>query len=335
MRGAVSAATGRCYPLTMICAVFRVARSTVYRTMAPAVSVLPIAAKRGPKTRWSDDEVVAAIRLVLAAIPFHGEGYRKIRARLAHRGLAIGGKRVLRLMRVHHLLAPRRLGPPNGDPAHAGTITTTRPDEMWGTDATRFYTEEDGWCWFFGAIDHCVDELVGWHTAKIGDRWAALEPLRQGVRQVFGRFAKDVARGLRIRCDWGPQYIADAWINEVKWLGMTITPSYVGEPECNGVIERFMRTLKEQCLYLHRFQSLAEARRIIGEFITRYNTEWLIERRMFALRWDSACTLSRSSSAARRQAVSSFGWSGNRLSARSTAVRSSGLRALATRRVFG
>ena len=99
------------------------------------------------------------------------------------------------------------------------------------------------------------------------DRWAAL-----------GRFAKDVARGLRIRCDWGPQYFADAWINEVKWLGMTITPSYVGEPECNGVIERLMRTLKEQCLYLHRFQNLAEARRIIGEFITRYNTEWLIER---------------------------------------------------------
>jgi putative transposase len=39
-----------------------------------------------------------------------------------------------------------------------------------------------------------------------------------------------------------------------------------------------MRTLKEQCLYLHRFQSLAEAHRLIGEFITRYNTEWLIER---------------------------------------------------------
>src|SRR5207237_8824005 len=108
--------------------------------------------------------------------------------------------------------------------------------------------------------------------------WAALEPLRQGGRHVFGRFAKDVARGLRIRCDWGPQYIADAWINEVKWLGMTITPSYVGEPECNGVIERFMRTLKEQCLYLHRFQNPAEARRFIGGFSRRYNARWLIER---------------------------------------------------------
>src|SRR5215467_8884322 len=94
MRGAVSAATGRRYPLTMICAVFRVARSTVYRTTAPASSAPPIAAKRGPKTRWSDAEVVAAIRAVLASSPFHGEGYRKVRARLAHRGLGIGGKRV-------------------------------------------------------------------------------------------------------------------------------------------------------------------------------------------------------------------------------------------------
>jgi putative transposase len=79
-------------------------------------------------------------------LSFHGEGYRKVRARLAHRGVAVGGKRVLRLMRTHGLLAPRRLGPPNGDPAHAGGIITDRPDVMWGTDATRFYTEQDGWC---------------------------------------------------------------------------------------------------------------------------------------------------------------------------------------------
>ncbi len=210
--------------------------------------------------------------------PSTGEGYRKVRARLAHQGLAVGGKRVLRLMRQHHLLAPRRLGPPNGNPAHDGTITTDRPDVMWGTDATRFYTEQEGWCWFFGAIDHGVDEVVGWHAAKIGDRWAALEPLRQGVRHAFGGFRKDVARGLRLRCDSGPQYVADAWISEVRWLGMTLSPSYVGEPECNGVMERFIRTLKEQCLYLHQFVSLAEARKTIGAFIEQYNTEWLIER---------------------------------------------------------
>lgn len=277
MRAARSPSTSRAYPLTMICQVWRVARSSVYATAAP-LGAAPVRSKRGPKTLVSDPDLVGAIRRVLSETPFHGEGYRKVRARLAHRGVAVGGKRVLRLMRQHQLLAPRRLGPPHGDPAHAGTIITTRPNEMWGTDATRFYTEHDGWCWFFGAIDHYSDDLVGWHVAKLGDRWAALEPIRQGVRRVLGGFGKDVARGLRLRCDWGPQYIADAWINEVKWLGITISPSYVGEPECNGVAERFMRTLKEQCIYLHRFATLAEAQRIIGEFIARYNAEWLIER---------------------------------------------------------
>jgi putative transposase len=97
-------------------------------------------------------------------------------------------------------------------------------------------------------------------VAKIGDRWAALEPLREGMREIFGGTRKHAARGLQIRSDWGPQYIADAWIAEVKWLGMTIMPSYVGEPQCNGVIERFIRTLKEQCLYLHRFPTLEGAR---------------------------------------------------------------------------
>ncbi len=60
---------------------------------------------------------------------------------------------------------------------------------MWGTDATRFYTKADGWCWFFMAVDHCVSDVVGWHVAKKGDRWAALEPVRQGVRTHMAGYA--------------------------------------------------------------------------------------------------------------------------------------------------
>jgi hypothetical protein len=51
MRSAVTPGTGRRYPLTPICAVFRVSRATVYRTMTPARSAPPVAAKRGPETR--------------------------------------------------------------------------------------------------------------------------------------------------------------------------------------------------------------------------------------------------------------------------------------------
>lgn len=273
----MSPVTGRPYPLSWICEVFRISRSSVYGYRARGERrTLP--RKRGPKTPLTDEALVTEIRQVLRNSPFHGEGHRKVRARLRAKGIRVGKNRVLRLMRENRLLAPVRLGHRRGDPAHGGTITTEQPNELWGTDATRFYTRLNGWCWFFGVIDHCTNDIVGWHVAKKGDRWAALEPVRQGVKKCFLGYAPKIALGLGLRHDWGPQYTANQFLGELRWLGIRSSPAYVGEPECNGVMERWIRTLKEECLYLHDFESLEEARAIIGAFVQRYNREWLIER---------------------------------------------------------
>jgi transposase InsO family protein len=260
-----------------VCTIYRVSRSSLYARRRGAATA-ETSAKRGPKTAWSDDEVVSAINEVLKESPFLGEGHRKVTARLRPRGIKVGKNRVLRLMRQENLLAPVRRGRPHGDRTHGGTILTARPNELWGTDATRFYTRCEGWCWFFGAIDHFVADVVGWHVAKKGDRWAALEPIRQGVREHFLAYAPRIALGLGLRHDWGPQYMAHQFAGELAWLGIRSTPAFVGEPECNGVMERWIRTLKEECLYLHDFVTLEEARQVIGAFIERYNREWLIER---------------------------------------------------------
>ena len=274
----MSPGTQHRYPLAMICSIWQVPRSTVYAHRHRLAGPSPVLKKRGPKTPISDTEVLTGIRQVLADSPFHTEGHKKVKARLKAKGIGVGRGRVLRLMRENQLLAPHRRRHTHGDHAHAGTITTDRPNELWGTDATKFYTRQEGWCWFFGAIDHCTDEIVGWHVAKRGDRWAALEPIRQGVQLAHGDYAPQIAVGLGLRMDWGPQYTAHQFLGELAWLGIRPTPSYVGEPQCNGIIERFMRTLKEECVYLHDFETLDEARRVIGEFIARYNREWLIER---------------------------------------------------------
>jgi len=275
----VSPCTGRPYPLTMVCEVWRVGRSTVYavrdRARHPDRGE---AKKRGPKTRWTDAELVEEIRVVLQESDFLGEGHRKVRARLRAKGRRVGKNRVLRLMRENGLLAPVRRGHPRGDRSHSGRITTDEPNELWGTDATRFYTKQDGWCWAFVAVDHCVTDVVGWHVAKKGDRWAALEPIRQGVRDHMHGYAPRIALGLGLRHDWGPQYTAHQFQGELAWLGIRSTASYVGEPECNGVAERFIRTLKEECLYLHDFETLEQARHEISAFIERYNHGWLLER---------------------------------------------------------
>src|SRR5262249_11160927 len=76
----------------------------------------------------------------------------------------------------------------------------------------------------------------------------------------------------------GPQYIADAWINEVKWLGSRSALRTSASPSASASPSGFMRTLKEQSLYLHRFRDLEGTRVTIGEFIARYDTEWLIQR---------------------------------------------------------
>ena len=195
----------------------------------------------------SDEALVRETRTVLSESPFVGDGHQ-VRARLAARGIAAGKNRVLRLMRENGLLAPVRQGRPRDDRSHGGRIRTERPDELWGTDAARFWTRREGWCWFFGAVDHCVTDVVGWHVAKKGDRWAALEPVRQGVRAHLGGFAKAIAAGLGLRHDWGSQYLSRTFQAEIKWLGIRSTPAYVREPECNGVAERLIRTLKEECI---------------------------------------------------------------------------------------
>jgi putative transposase len=113
------------------------------------------------------------------------EGYRKLGARLRFAGIRTSRRRVLRLMREHGLLAHRRAGRPHGSRAHDGTITTERVDVMWGTDLTSVMTGE-GQAAVFLAVDHCSAECVGIHASRSADRFEALEPVRQAVREHFG-----------------------------------------------------------------------------------------------------------------------------------------------------
>ena len=203
----MSPGTGRLYPLTMICEVWRVGALDGLRGPRSRRERRAGRAEEAEDRRrsLSDEELVEEIRQVLKESDFLGEGHRKVRARLRAKGIGVGKNRVLRLMRENGLLAPVRRGKhPRGDRSHSGRITTDVPNELWGTDATRCYTKEDGWCWFFVAVDHCVTDVVGWHVAKKGDRWAALEPIRQGVRTHMDGLRAQDRSGARPTARLGP-----------------------------------------------------------------------------------------------------------------------------------
>jgi hypothetical protein len=74
---------------------------------------------------------------------------------------------------------------------------------MWATDATQIATVQDGKVWLFGVAEHWNAELIGWHVAKRGTRFEALQAVGMAVRSQFGRVDAGAARGLALRHDHG------------------------------------------------------------------------------------------------------------------------------------
>ena len=278
MSAVVSTFAGRRYGLARVCRVWRVARSGVYRLRRAAAAPPAPRRRPGPAGPMPDGALVEAIRRVLADSPFHGEGYRKVWARLRHAGLRTSKERVRRLMRENGPSAVTRVGRPRGPRNHDGTIIPETVDTMWGTDMTAAFTLEHGQVAVFVAVDHRSAECVGIHAALRGTRHEALEPIRQGVVERFGPIGQGTAQGLSIRHDHGSQYMSYDFQREVAWLGATSSPAFVRAPEGNGCAERFIRTLKENLLWVRTFATAEEPRLALLEFRDCYNEHWLIER---------------------------------------------------------
>jgi hypothetical protein len=184
-------------------------------------------ARRGPKTCYTDEQVIGEIRRTIQTSPFHGEGHRKVWARLRVAGVRTSLRRVLRLMRQHELLAPQRQPQPVEPKRHEGTILAGRPNRMWGIDATAGFTLRDGQVPIFAMIDHCSACCLGIHVAKRGTRFEALEPVRQAVREQFGGLSEGIARGVKLRHDHGSQFMSDDFQREIRFLGLESSPAFV------------------------------------------------------------------------------------------------------------
>jgi putative transposase len=273
-----SPSTQQRYGIARVIRVWALSRSTFYaRRTHRDYPTVP--ARRGPRPPHGDATILVHIRAVIAESPFYGEGHRKVWARLRIvKHVRTSKRRVLRIMRAAGLLAPARQPALVGERLHEGTIITAQPNVMWGTDATATVTLLDGQVMIFAAIDHCTAECVGIHAAIHGTRFEALEPVRQGVRDHFGEIAAAIAAGLAMRHDHGSQYLSDDFQAELRFLGITSSPAFVRQPEGNGCIERFFRTLKEQLLWVRPFRDVEELRQGLLAFKETYNKEWLIER---------------------------------------------------------
>ena len=69
---------------------------------------------------------------------------------------------------------------------------------------------------------------------------------------------------------------------EIAFFGIASSPNFIRAPEGNGVAERFIRTLKEQLLWVQTFDSVEALRQALLDFKTRFNRHWLLQRHGYA-----------------------------------------------------
>jgi putative transposase len=128
----------------------------------------------------------------------------------------------------------------------------------------------DGWLVLALVIDCHTRELLGWQLLRSGKATTAAAALEQALIARFGSLAP-VPQPFLLRSDNGLVFTSRAYTRLVGSYGLRqefITPHC---PQQNGMVERLIRTLKEQCVHRHRFESLQHASRVIADWIQFYN----------------------------------------------------------------
>ena len=217
-----------------------------------------------PKTREPkiDEQKVQRIKATIEQYPTYG--YRRvalltgINKKAVQRILKLKGWQVRKRPKGHR---PRAKAMPSQSPA---------PNLRWAIDMTRVWCGVDKWCTLAAVIDTCTREIVGFRLSKSGKAQTAEAALQEGLIYRYGQLRR-LDHSIVLRSDNGLVFSSKAFTKSVKaynFIQEFITPY---TPEQNGMIERFFRTIKEECIWHHNFKSLKEANETISDWIKFYN----------------------------------------------------------------
>jgi len=242
-------------------------RSTLYRLVEKMV-------EPSERVPYLDEDLVFRIREILDREETFG--YRRVWAELRFKqGILVNIKKVHRIMKLKGWQCrlwnkPGRKGPQ----AARKRSVVDRPDFLWSTDLSKIYCGKDGWCSLITVIDNGSREIVGYRFDRRGRALEASDALNQAVMSRYGS-KMSVPKGLRLRSDNGSIFLAGLYLKSTEYWGIDQEYTPRGDPDSNGVVERFFRTLKQECVWLHRFESFEKAEQVIVQWIDRYNTQRL------------------------------------------------------------
>jgi transposase InsO family protein len=236
------------YPVKVVCEAIELARSTYYSQPKP---------KR-------DEHIKGAIERVAEAWPKYG--YRRVTQQLKREGWKVNSKKVRRLMGEMGLLvkkkAPKRHTTQSRHafkryPNLIKGIEITHPDQVWAADIT-YIRLRKGFVYLAVIMDIFTRSIRGWHLGQNLDHQLTLIALRKALQ---------LSKPNIHHSDQGIQYAANVYVKYLKQNDVEISMSEIGQVTQNGYVERLIRTIKEEEVYLSDYENYQDAYDQIGLFI--------------------------------------------------------------------
>lgn len=220
-----------------------------------------------------DQEIISQIKLLKSEHPFWG--YRRIWANLNNKlGVNYNKKRIYRIMKANNLL----LSKDNNNKAlrtKKSKPIAMSPNSWWGIDMTKIKLHYIGWVYITVIIDWYSKKILGYHIglqSKSIDWQAALD---MAIHRQYPFGIKRYQHNLCIMSDNGCQPTSRSFKDNCKLLGINLVFTSYCNPKGNAETERFIRTMKEECLWINEFESFDELKQILTNWIENYNQQYL------------------------------------------------------------
>lgn len=200
--------------------------------------------------------------------PFAGS--RMLRDILSRQAVPIGRRHLRTLMRRMGIEAIyRRPNTSRPAPGHRiypyllRGLAITRPNQVWAMDIT-YIPMARGFVYLAAVVDWFSRRVLAWKLSITMETNFCIEVLEEALS---GNEKPEI-----FNTDQGSQFTSQAFTGRLKDEGIRISMDGKGRWRDNVFVERLWRSIKYEEVYLHAYDSVAEATQSIGNYIGFYNT---------------------------------------------------------------
>jgi putative transposase len=199
-------------------------------------------------------------------------GYRRISQELRRRGMVVNRKRVQRLMQTDNLLGlQRRAFVVTTDSKHefevylnlASRVKLSDLNQLWVADITYIRLQKE-FVYLAVILDAFSRKVVGWAL----DQTLAASLPKAALEMAIA--ARQPGPGLVHHSDRGVQYASAEYVALLQQHQIVPSMSRPANPYDNASCESFMKTLKQEEIYLNQYRDLEHLRLNVGDFIEQY-----------------------------------------------------------------